>query len=269
MSAGVIGRTVRGFTEALAQTLEAEDSARERGLLQALDPRVKVVGLLALVVSAALSHNFKVMAALFGLAIVLAVASRLSLRSMAKRVWLVAFGFTFMIAAPALFLTPGKTVYSLGWLTITAQGLRSALMLVARVETAVTLSTLLVLTTPWMHLLKALRTLLVPVEAIMLLAMTHRYVVLLTETSNAMFESRQSRMVGRLNGHEQRRLMVNTGGVLLSKTLEMGNQVFLAMQARGFRGEVRLLDEFRMRGWDYVAICGFAIAVAAAARAGR
>ncbi len=117
-------------------------------------------------------------------------------------------------------------MYRLGWLAITAQGLRTALMLVARVETAVTLSTLLVLTTPWMHLLKALRTLLVPVEVIMLLAMTHRYVVLLTETSNAMFESRQSRMVGRLNGHEQRRLMVNTGGVLLSKTLEMGNQVF-------------------------------------------
>jgi energy-coupling factor transporter transmembrane protein EcfT len=41
------------------------------------------------------------------------------------------------------------------------------------------------------------------------------------------------------------------------------------MQARGFRGEVRLLDEFRLRGWDYVAICGFAVAVAAAAMAGR
>jgi hypothetical protein len=66
-------------------------------------------------------------------------------------------------------------------------------------------------------------------------------------------------MVGRLNGPEQRRLMVNTGGVLMSKTLEMGNEVFLAMQARGFRGEVRLLTNFRLRGWDYVAmmrLCG-------------
>ncbi len=269
MSAGVIGKTVRGFTEALAQTLESEECARQRGLLQALDPRVKLVGLLALVVAAALSRKLAVMAALFGLGIVLAVASRLSLWSLAKRVWLVAFGFTFMIAAPALFLTPGETVYRLGWLAITAQGVRSALLLVARVETAVTLSTLLVLTTPWMHLLKALRTLLVPVEVILLLAMTHRYVVLLTETANAMFESRQSRMVGRLNGQQQRRLMVNTGGVLLSKTLELGNQVFLAMQARGFRGEVRLLHEFRLRGWDYLAISGFAAAVVAAAMAGR
>ena len=271
MSTGVLGKTVRGFTEALTQTLVAEDSAHEHGLLQALDPRVKLVGLLALVVAAALSRKLAVMAALFGLGIVLALASRLSLWSLAKRVWVVAFGFTFMIAAPALFLTPGEAVYRLplGSLAITAQGLRSALVLIARVETAVTLSTLLVLTTPWMHLLKALRTLLVPVEVIMLLAMTHRYVVLLTETANAMFESRQSRVVGRLKGHEQRRLMVNTGGVLLSKTLEMGNQVFLAMQARGFRGEVRLLNEFRMRGWDYVAISGFAVAAAAAVVAGR
>jgi cobalt/nickel transport system permease protein len=269
MSAGVIGKTVRGFTEALAQTMESEECSRQHGLLQALDPRVKLVGLLALVVAAALSRKLMVMAVLFGLGVVLALASRLSLWSLAKRVWLVAFAFTFMIAAPALFLTPGNVIYRLGWLAITAQGMRSALVLVARVETAVTLSTLLVLTTPWMHLLKALRTLLVPVEVIMLLAMTHRYVVLLTETANAMFESRQSRMVGRLNGREQRRLMVNTGGVLLSKTLELGNQVFLAMLSRGFRGEVRLLHEFRLRGWDYVAISGFAVAVGAAAMAGR
>jgi energy-coupling factor transporter transmembrane protein EcfT len=143
------------------------------------------------------------------------------------------------------------------------------MLLITRVEAAVTLSTLLVLTTPWMHLLKALRTLMVPVEVIALLAMTHRYIVLLSETANAMFESRQSRMVGRLNGREQRHLMVNTGGVLLSKTLEIGNQVFLAMQARGFRGEVRLLTDFRLRAWDYLAISGFAIAAAAAIMAGR
>ena len=269
MSAGVISKTVRGFSTALGRTLVSENSAHARGLLQGLDPRVKLIGMLALVVTAALSRRLPAMAALFGLGVALALGSRLSLWSLAKRVWLVAFTFTAMIAAPALFLTPGTPLYSLNGLAITAQGARSALLLIARVEAAVTLSTLLVLTTPWMHLLKALRTLMVPVEVIALLAMTHRYVVLLTETANAMFESRQSRMVGRLNGREQRRLMVNTGGVLLSKTMELGNEVFLAMQARGFRGEVRLLTDFRLRTRDYVAISGFAVAVAVAAMAGR
>jgi cobalt/nickel transport system permease protein len=271
MSSSVIAKTVHGFTEALGQTLVSEHTARERGLLQALDPRVKLVGMLALVLAAALSRRLMVIAVLFGMGIVLAITSRLSLWSLAKRVWLVAFGFTFMIAAPALILTPGDALYRLPLdsRAITVQGTHSALLLMVRVETAVTLSTLLVLTTPWMHLLKALRTLLVPVEVILLLAMTHRYVVMLMETANQMFESRQSRVVGRLSGPQQRRLMVNTGGVLLSKTLDMGNQVYLAMQARGFRGEVRLLHDFRLRGWDYVAICGFAAAVAAALVAGR
>lgn len=51
-----------------------------------------------------------------------------------------------------------------------------------------TLSTLLVLAAPWMHLLKARLTLLVPVDAIALLMMTQRYVVLLTENVTAIFE---------------------------------------------------------------------------------
>jgi energy-coupling factor transporter transmembrane protein EcfT len=188
---------------------------------------------------------------------------------MAKRVWLVAFVFTAMIAAPALFLTLGNPLVHLGFLTITVTGAHSALLLLTRVETAVTFSTLLVLTTPWMHLLKALRALLVPVEVIALLAMTHRYVVLLVETANAMFESRKSRMVGRLSREQQRHLMINTGGVLMSKTLALGNEVFFAMQARGFRGEVRLIAEFCLRAWDYAAMAAFVAVIALAIAAGR
>jgi len=145
----------------------------------------------------------------------------------------------------------------------------TAVLLVLRVEAAVTLSTLLVLTTPWMWLLKALRTLRVPVEVIALLAMTHRYVVLLAETANQMFESRQSRMVGKLKGHEQRHVMINTGGVLLSKTMALGDEVYMAMLARGFRGEVRLLTEFRMKARDWLAVIVLLAVAAAAVVAGR
>jgi len=46
-------------------------------------------------------------------------------------------------------------------------------------------------------------------------------------------------------------------------------RLYEAMQARGFRGEVRLLDEFLLRVPDYWAIAGFAAATAAALLAGR
>jgi cobalt ECF transporter T component CbiQ len=269
VSAHPVASTLRGFSQALARTLVSEDAAHSGGLLQGIDPRAKLVGMLALVVASALAHRVPTLFALLAVGVGLAVASRVNVWSLARRVWLVAFAFTFMIAAPAMFLTPGVALWQWGGVVMTANGVHTAVLLVLRVEAAVTLSTLLVLTTPWMWLLKALRTLRVPVEVIALLAMTHRYLVLLAETANQMFESRQSRLVGRLKGAEQRHMMINTGGVLLSKTMAMGDEVYMAMLARGFRGEVRLLTEFRMKTRDWLAVTMLLAVAAGAVVAGR
>ena len=46
-------------------------------------------------------------------------------------------------------------------------------------------------------------------------------------------------------------MTARTAGVLLSKSMDLSNDVYLAMQSRGFRGEVRILSDFRMKSWDY------------------
>ena len=55
-----------------------ESSASAAGLLQAIDPRVKVVGLFALIVAAALASRLWTLAAILTAATILAVLSRLS-----------------------------------------------------------------------------------------------------------------------------------------------------------------------------------------------
>jgi cobalt ECF transporter T component CbiQ len=271
MSRDPISSTLVGLTRALGRALVSEEVARQPGLLQALDPRVRVVGLFALVLAVTLSHRISVVIALFAIAVLLAVVSRVSFATLATRVWLVVLFFTGVIALPALFLTPGDPIVSspVGALRITSQGLSAATLLIARVETAVTLTTLLVLTTPWMHVLKALRAFHVPQEIVMMLAMTHRYVFLLAETASQMFESRQSRTVGVLDRTTQRRMTARTAGVLLSKSVDLSNEVFLAMQSRGFRGEARVLSDFRMRFWDYLGLTMFLLAAAVAVWIGR
>jgi len=266
-----ISSTLVGLTRALGHALVSEHVARQPGLLQALDPRVRVVGLLALVLAVTLSRRISVVLAMFCAAILIALLSRVSLATLVTRVWLVVLLFTGVIALPALFLTPGDAIYTtaIGGLRITAQGATTAVLLIARVETAVTFTTLLVLCTPWMHVLKALRAFHLPQEVVMMLAMTHRYIFLLAETASQMFESRQSRTVGVLDSATQRRVTTRTAGVLLSKSVELSNDVFLAMQSRGFRGDVKILSEFRMCAWDYVGLTAFLAVGAFAVWMGR
>ena len=256
---GFLASTMIGVTRALARAMASEQIARQAGLLQSLDPRVRVIGLFTMVLAAVLSRKIAVVGALFFVAVIIAILSKVGVGMLVKRVWLVVLGFTGVIALPAIFLTPGDPVAAIagGPLRITVQGVQTATLLIARVETAVTFTSLLVLCTPWTHVLKALRAFRLPQEAVMMLAMTHRYVFVLAETASQMFESRQSRTVGVLDGPTQRRITARTAGVLLSRSVELSNEVFLAMQSRGFRGEVKILSEFRMSAPDYLGLMAF------------
>jgi cobalt/nickel transport system permease protein len=240
-------------------------------LLQRLDPRVRVVGLFVLAISVIICHRIEAIGGVLALAVLLAIASRVSLGSLVLRVWLVILGFTGLIALPALFVTPGNPLFAVPGLrlSVSEQGLRTAGLLVLRVETAATLTTILVLCTPWVHILKALRSLHLPAEIVAMLAMTHRYVFLLIETANQMFESRRSRTVGQLSGREKRRMTARTAGVLLSKSIELSHEVYLAMLSRGFDGEVRILTDFRMKLRDYLALTAFLLAACSAIWIGR
>jgi len=268
---GFIEHTIDGLYLAMERALHAENSAGGGGLLQRLDPRVKVAGLFALILASALATRLWVIAAIFALAIFLAALSLISIRMLAVRVWIGALTFTGAIAIPAVFLTPGVPVYYLPGLhwSVTAQGLTTAGYLILRVETAATLALLLIFTTPWVHVLKALRIFRVPVVFVVILGMTCRYILLMLQTAHEMFESRKSRTVGVMTASEQRRMAVSGASVLLTKTFQLSGDVYLAMQARGFRGEVYLLDDFQMRRLDWMAAMVFTALTAAAVWAGR
>jgi len=259
-------RTLAGFLGALEHALEAEELARTGGLLQRIDPRVKVLGLVALIIATAMSHRLGVIGLLFAAALFLALVSRIPLATLAKRVWIPVLLFTGVIAAPGPCVVPGQVVGhvpALGW-PVTAQGLLSASYLMTRVETAATFSVLLILSTPWNHVLKALRVLRVPVVLVVLLGMAYRYVFLLIENARDMLEARRSRMVGVLTGADHRRLAASSVGVLMSKTLQMSSDVYGAMLARGFHGEVYLLDDFHALALDWVMLAVFLTGAASA-----
>ena len=239
----------------LEQTDAAERFADQRGLLQSLDPRVKLFGALLLILAAICSRRLWVTALIFIVGGAFAQLSCIPLRLLAMRVWFGVLFFTGCVALPAVFTTPGRTIWHLpllGW-PVTAQGLSSATHLLLRAETSATLISLVVLSTSWTHVLKALRALRVPVIAVVILGMTHRYIFLLLQLAREQFEARRSRLVGLLDAPQRRKVAASSAGVLLDKSLQLSGDVYSAMQARGFRGEIYTLDDFHMKLRDWCA----------------
>jgi cobalt ECF transporter T component CbiQ len=263
---GFIEGSVESLRGALEHAEHCANLAEEAGLLQMLDPRVKLCGLLPLILAAVCSQRMLVTLVIWLGATLLGARSGIKPQTMAVRTWLGVLIFTGAIGLPAVFLVPGRTIWTLpvlGW-HVKAQGCMAALRLVTRAETAATLVVLLVFTTPWPHVLKALRILRAPAVLVVILGMTYRYIFVLLELADNLFEARRSRVIRPMNGAAQRRMAGATAGVLLDKSLRYSEEVYMAMQSRGFRGEAYTTHDFRMRRADWIAGALFAVAIALA-----
>jgi len=247
-----VERTVGGLLDAFERSDTAETLARSGGLLQRLDPRAKVVGLFALILATALVRRLDAIAIAFAIALLLAALSRLSLATLAKRAWLPVVLFTLPIALPALVTTPGRPLVEspIPEITITEQGARSVAILCGRAATAATLTLLLVLTTPWPHVLKALTSVGVPSIAVAVLGMTHRYLYALVQSAVDMFEARRSRTIGILDPSERRLVTASVAATLLTRSVRLSDEIYFAMRSRGYRGTIRLMGDFRFTPLD-------------------
>lgn len=243
-----IERTLATVVRSVEEAIFAEEISRQNGLLQDADARAKLLGLGALIAASVAVRRFSPLLALFGLAVILGLLSRVSLKLIAFRVWLPVIAFTGFIALPSIFLVPGQAAFRIPFLrcTATQQGLSSAGFLLLRAETAATFSVLIVLCTPWNRILRSLRVLRLPTTVVLMLEMAHRYVFLFLKSARDMLEAREARRIGNLGASEERRIASATAGVLLDKTLKLSEEVYSAMRARGFRGEVYLLDDLRL-----------------------
>jgi cobalt/nickel transport system permease protein len=255
---GWLEQTVGGITSNIEHAIFTERHARSEGWLQRRDPRAKLVGFLMAIVAASLASSVVGLALLYAATLAAARASRVPFGFFVKRVWLGIPFFAGVVVVPAIFFVPGARVFDLALgpahLAPSWNGLAGAVLFVSRVGVSVSLAVLMVLTTPWADVLKSLRALRTPQVFVLVLSMTYRYIFLFLHTANGILLARKSRAVGRTSGGEQRRWITGTMGNLMSRAFKMSNDVYGAMLARGFTGEVRVYSTYRMRAADWLAL---------------
>ena len=260
-----VEKTIAGASNVMRQAMFSEDVASQHGLLQRLDARVKLVGLLVLLLATALVHHIAVLVGLYAATLALAALSRLPVGFFVKRVWLFIPIFTGVIVLPATLsiITPGTIVLPLWtWhgqtVGVTAQGLTAAGLIVMRVATSVSLVVLITLTTPWTKLLAGLRGLAVPKIFILIIGMAYRYIFLLLNSVTDMYTARTARAVG--NEREDvkggQRFVTATAGALFGKAHALSEEVHMAMVSRGYTGDAKSLQAPSVGARDVVFLVG-------------
>jgi cobalt/nickel transport system permease protein len=241
----------------MRQTLHSSSS--RRSFATSLDPRWKLVTvILAIIATALLQTAMAAAVALLG-ALALAAVARVPVRGLMFRLSIVAvFLIAFTIWLPFSFPNHGS-VWTIGPVTVSSHGLAVGARIWFKALAIVTLVLALAASTPFPALLQAARAIHFPGILVQLVALTHRYVVLLAD------ELARLRVALRVRGYRNRanfhsyRTVGHVAGILLVRGIERAERVSQAMLCRGFDGQFRSLNTFRSRSADFTAFLAVAI----------
>lgn len=264
-----IGKTIEGIFDFLQETFVAETFTKRDGLMQSLDPRAKLISVLALVFATSLTINLRVLIFVYVLTLLLAYLSKIEVWFFIKRVWLFIPIFAGIIAVPMIFnvFLPGDPLYQIVYLGpeahlgpiplpesiyITKQGLSAMTIFVTRVATCVSAVVLLFITTPQQVLFKSLRSVGVPKLYVFTLGMAYRYIFLLMDLVRDMYVAKKARTIKARSMLEEQKWVGGRMGYTLLRSLDTSEKVHMAMKSRGFNGEVKIMQEFKMHNRDYI-----------------
>lgn len=232
--------------------------SRGDSFIHRLDPRAKVLFFLplVLVINLAPMGRKEALGGYGALLLGLAVAARLPLGYLLKRL-LVVLPFVLVVVVFVPFFTEGPPAVRLRVagleLVMTKPGLLTAADVLVRALLSAFALMVLVSTTRFDHLLRALEDFRAPRALLLILSFLYRYLFLLIEQAQQMKRARDARTVGPAR-RPQLRAAAGIVGVLFLRTYERAERVYEAMLARGFTGEVRTLRPLRFGPADLAAL---------------
>ncbi len=125
----------------------------------------------------------------------------------------------------------------------------SSIMITTKVFASITVVGLLSHTTKWSLLTKALKRFYVPDIFILILDITIKYIYRLGELSLSMFYALKLRSVGRNN--KKYTSMAGVAGTMFLQSMEMAEEMYHAMECRGFSGEYHRMEKSKFKWIDY------------------
>jgi len=261
-------RTILEFSKIIQNDMQSERNAQKNGLLQKIDPRLKIASVVAFLLITGFVHSIIALVFLAIIAGMLVKLSSLEFSSYVKRVWLTLPLLVFivsMIAGTSLII-PGKPLFyiyndlnlQIGFLKLPNElyfseaGIQSILKIFLRTGISFSFGYIIVMTTYWNLITKSLSAIRIPNLIISVLDMTYRYIFVLLRISTEMFEARILRTVGTIKNKSNRAFVSSSMAYLFVKSNYLSEEIFDSMLCRGYTGKPVALFKFKLTSYDYI-----------------
>lgn len=212
------------------------DQFAKRSPLNRFDPRVKLASVVVLIAAIAFLRNPLPLFLCLAFLLALAAVSRVPARHMAK---------TYLMALPFIVFSSLTLWYS--------SGAEEGATMFLRISGSVLALIVLVTTTPFFELLKALRWYRLPAIISSVILFTYRFIFVFVDELERMKLARQARGFagGRsLLSTAALRTIAYTAGMILVRSSTRANDIYDALLSRGYMGEVRTLSSFKAGSTD-------------------
>jgi len=254
-----IEKGIRLLSEMITRGYLNVNQESGKGFFQKLDPRVKVIFLIFFVVTVSLKRHIFPEAVIAVFVFLMVASSRINLVQFYKKIVGLTFVFGFLVVFPSAFniVTPGELILPIihlsqphefmiynipGEIGLTRQGIDGVMMLCLRMMNSLAISLLVIYTTPFHRIIKALQVFRVPQALVLIITLSYKYIFIFAKTIEGMYFARKSRFVGMARGDEARTWVAGRIAHIFRKAMSRYEEVFRAMAARGFAEEVRLSD---------------------------
>lgn len=232
-----------------------------------VDPRVKLVLVIALIVTLFLAAGPVSYALLTGFILCIIKMSGIQPKMVVRGLKPVVFIVVFT-AVLNLFYTPGNELWSLGFLHITDASIRVAILMVVRILLLIIGTSMLTYTTSPIELTDGLEMLLSPLKKIhvpvhelaMMMSIALRFIPTLIEETEKIISAQKARGADFDSGSliQRARAMVPILVPLFISAFRRADELAIAMECRLYRGDV---GRTRMKQMKLGAVDGWAIAV--------
>jgi cobalt/nickel transport system permease protein len=231
--------------------MHIEEFALGDSSIHILDPRVKIVAALAFSVIVAVNNSITMTAVSFCFPLALIVFARISIRKLLRR--LVAVNvFIGLLWLCLPFTVPGEILYSLGPLSIYREGIISAFSLTLKSNAIILAMIALLGTSRVFTLVHALSHLGVPDKLIHLFFFCFRYIQVIHEEYHRLANAAKMRSFEPGTNFHTYKTYAYFFGALLVRSLDRSHRIMAAMKCRGFSGKFYILDDYQMKGLDYI-----------------